>query len=116
MREKLYPDLRRNRAMAIVGYVQQALEPWIARLEHHEHSMGPPAGGGNPRRDINRVLFDLFYTVGAEIITEADRINAGLDPRDRFGLTARELSILDQRLARSMLETFPPMVPAKKEA
>lgn len=104
----MMPDRRRLRAEIVAHHVLIALEPWIERLDRLELWNGVAGGdsAGRPkiRRDIYRVLFDLLYITGAEVITDADRVAAGLEPRNEHGLTDSELRILENRMTEAMLK------------
>lgn len=61
--------------------------------------------------DAARVLEELFYSSGVQIITDSDRAAAGLPPRDQNGMTLEELVIMEAHFRRAMLEgTFPILV------
>lgn len=118
MQRSMTPDRRRQRAQVVASHVLHALEPWIERLERLEDwceqerkAAGGPEGRPNNRRDIYRALFDLLYATGAEVITESDRIAAGLEPRNEKGLTEIELRIIDDRLTEAMLRPMPYIFP-----
>lgn len=104
-------DRRRMRAEIVAHHVLIALEPWIERLdrleawnEQERKAEGSPAGRPKTRRDIYRSLFDLLYVTGAEVITDADRAMAGLEPRNERGLTETELRIMEDRMTEAMLK------------
>lgn len=63
----------------------------------------------NAMREIARELEELFFCAGVQVITEADRAAAGLDPRDHNGLTLEEIRIMENRLLAAMLEPLAPL-------
>jgi hypothetical protein len=86
----IYPNRRYQKARNLTAHVMHILDKYLHSSVNH--------------REIVRELEDLFYTAGAEVITEHDRINAGLAPRNHNGLTLEEIAILDARFAKAMLE------------
>lgn len=67
----------------------------------------------NIRRHMVHALTALFYESGAEVITDADRRAAGLEPRNESGLTPTELAILENYRTMKMLESIRwPLPPA----
>jgi len=77
----------------------------------YKHLPYPTDNKPNVARDIARELEDLFYASGVDIITEADRIQAGLMPRDHNGLTLEEIRVLDARYIQAMLEPLGGLIP-----
>jgi hypothetical protein len=59
-------------------------------------------------RDLMRDLKDQLWADGAHMITEGDRIAAGLPPRNIYGLTVDELRIIEDRMIMAMLQPTPP--------
>jgi hypothetical protein len=97
----IYPPKRYQKAMNLTAHVMHVLNKHL----HYTQDKGAIA------KDLN----DLFYTAGVEVITEADRINAGLSPRNHEGLTLEEIAILDARYAKAMLEPMKPLIFENKE-
>lgn len=64
-------------------------------------------------RPAARALNDFFDSQGVQLITEADRIAAGLEPRDHNGLTLQELVVIETKLIEAMMQ--PPMMVLTKE-
>lgn len=93
----LYPNRRHQKAMDLTTHVAHVIAKYL-----------PVNDERNIMREITRELEILFYTSGVDVITEADRIQAGLMPRDHNGLTLEEIRILDARFARAMLEPVMP--------
>ena len=63
-------------------------------------------------RAITKEVEEFFYATGIDFYTEADRIQAGLRPRDHLGYTIEELKVMDARFMEAMLK---PMMPIKNE-
>lgn len=59
-------------------------------------------------RDLCRDIEDQLWADGVQMITEGDRIAAGLSPRNIHGLTVDELHIIENRLTLAMLGPIPP--------
>ena len=76
------------------------LYPHLNTETHHKN---------NSDKYVAREVMDLFMALGVEVITEADRIQAGLEPRDHNGMTLQEIQIMDTRLIKAMLEPMQPM-------
>ena len=89
----LYPPRRYQKAMQLTAHIMHVIDKHLPYEDKHDC-----------RRKITRELEDLFYATGVDIITEADRIQAGLMPRDHNGLTLEEIRILDARYIQAMLE------------
>lgn len=109
------PDRRRQRAMAMTSFTLNALAPWIERLDRLEEWAKKETKGeydpSDARRGIVRALDTLFFATGVEIITDADRIHAGLPPRNEKGLTDDELRVIEEVRLEIMRRpiTFPVM-------
>lgn len=86
----LYPNRRHQKAMNLTAHVMHVIE---------KHLRADTRFG-----DVARELNDLFYAAGVDVITEADRIKAGLAPRNHNGLTLEEIAILDARFKLAMME------------
>lgn len=92
-------DRRRMRANAITAHIMQAIGKYLC-----DH------GDENGAREASRALFDMLFQAGADIVTDLDRSNAGLAPRDHNGLTREELQIMEAKRIEAMLSPIPPMV------
>ena len=116
MERSMMPDYRRLRAQVVAHNVLHALEPWIERLERleewqeRERKDGDKRGRPRTRRDIHEALFSLFFAIGVEVITDADRAAAGLDPRNERGLTEYEMRAMEERRMEAMLRPVPPVI------
>lgn len=82
-------------------------------LAHVMHIIGPhlKSDANSEVRNVARELGDFFHSQGVDVITEADRIRAGLQPRDHNGLTMEELVIIEGRLLATMLAPNPVVFP-----
>lgn len=108
--ENLTINRRHPRAMVVASLVLNAIEPIMERLEILERGMALETGlpkPRDPRRDARDAIFSILLATGAEVITEADRIMAGLEPRNQYGLTDSEMRAIDARLTNAMFETSP---------
>ena len=94
-----YPPRRYHKAMQLTAHIMHVIDKHL-----------PYDDKNNCKRKISKELEELFYASGIEVITEADRINAGLQPRDHNGLTLDEIRILDAIYIKKMLEPFPTMI------
>lgn len=89
-------DRRRARAMAIVGSIMKTIDPLL---------------GEDVRRGrIADALLGLFHEADAEIITEHDRREAGLPPRNEYGLTPFEHQAIEAKRYELMVQPLMPMV------
>lgn len=107
----MLPDLRTRRAQIVTASVLNALHPWIERLDDLERHLeserkqqGGPSGRPKVQKEVARALQDLFFAIGIEIVTDADRIAAGLPQRNDRGLTDHEMAILESRRIKVMLQ------------
>lgn len=89
-------DRRSLRASAVTAAVMVAIA----------QSVPPDANMAKIAADVMSAL----YLEGVEIITEHDRIEAGLSPRGPDGLTKEELIIMDARLTLAMLAPLPALI------
>ena len=88
MRE-MRPDLRYHRAQQLTAAVFRELQDDIPQEKH---------------RDIHDKLLKLFHDNGWSIMTDEDRRESGLEPRDNHGWTPSERVRDEQRLNAAMLE------------
>lgn len=91
-------DRRRMRADAITAHIMHAIGDYLCR---HGETDGA--------REASRTLFKMLYEAGADIVTDVDRSNAGLAPRDHNGLTREEMQIMEAKRIEAMLSPLPPM-------
>lgn len=91
----IYPPRRHQKAMNLTAHIVHVIK---------KHLPHPTDANPNVIQNIARELEELFYATGVDIITEADRIQAGLMPRDHNGLTLEEIRVLDARYIQAMLE------------
>lgn len=92
-------DRRRMRADAITAHIMHVIGKYLC-----DH------GDENGHREASRALFDMLFQAGADIVTDLDRSNAGLPPRDHNGLTREELQIMEHKRIEAMLSPVPPMI------
>lgn len=95
----MYSNRRHQKAMNLTAHVMHVIEKHL-----------PYSDERDIRRSITRELEELFYAAGVDVITEADRIQAGLQPRDHNGLTLDEIRAVDARFLKAMLEPIAPFV------
>lgn len=98
----MYPQHRQQRAHAMTAHIMNIVGKYLC---DHGEAHGP--------RDASRELFEAIYESGAEIITDADRVAAGLPARGPYGLTREQLKILDARYTQALLAPMPPFVMPK---
>lgn len=91
-----YPPRRQQRATQLIAHIMHVIEKHL-----------PYDDRNNCRRNIARELEELFYASGVDVITEADRVQAGLQPRDHNGLTLDEIRAINARFLKAMLEPLP---------
>ncbi len=85
------PDRRRTRAMPIVHAIIHIVRKYV-REDRESEAL----------RDLSHKLFEKMHRDGAEIITDADRAEAGLPPRGPDGWTMEELALLEARRMERM--------------
>lgn len=73
-------DFRRARAMQFCAAISDVLREFIP----HESQC-----------DAHYALLKMLYDSGVDVVTDADRAQAGLPPRDNLGWTADELRIIE---------------------
>lgn len=93
-----------------MGYSHMTINRKYARTQavmvHAMHLLRPFLKDGR-ERDAARTLLDFFDSQGVQLITEADRIAAGLQPRDHNGMTLEELVIIETHLRAVSLNALP---------
>jgi hypothetical protein len=89
----IYPPRRHQKAMHLTSHIMHIIEKHL-----------PYNDKNNICKSICRELEELFYATGVDIITEADRIQAGCMPRDHNGLTLEEIKVIDARYLKALLE------------
>lgn len=98
-----YPHLTINRrhlrTQQLLGLVMHHIQPYLDQNSERK-----------AYRDVARVLEELFHASGVQIITEADRAAAGLPPRDHNGMTLEEITIIEAKLLRAMMEPMAPKI------
>lgn len=92
-------DRRRMRANQLTAHIMHTIGKYLCRH-----------GEVDGAREASAALFEMLYEAGADIITDLDRANAGLAPRDHSGMTREELHILEMKRIEAMLAPRPPFV------
>lgn len=82
---------REMRARGLASSIMHVLDDHISRAS---------------RNEVYDRLIDLFYDADAEIITETDRVRAGLPLRNALGLTPEEHKVIEAK--RMQILTAPP--------
>ncbi len=82
-------DRRSPRAQQLVAMIMAILKGRIADGEY-----------GSILIELN----DLMWCQGAQVVTDADRQQAGLPPRNHHGMTLEELAVLERRQIEAMLQ------------
>ena len=86
--------LRRARADMLAAHIMSIVRKYI------------PDDGSKARRRAQEDLRDALYTSGGDMISDADRAEAGLAPRNEFGITAEEMQAMELRRREIMLRPF----------
>jgi len=92
-------DRRRMRANALTAHIMHLIGKHLCRH-----------GEADGAREASRTLFETLYEAGADIVTDLDRANAGLLPRDHNGLTREELQIMEVKRTEAMLRPMTAMI------
>ncbi len=83
------------------------------RADALAHAVMQEIGGmlqSDMKRDAHRAIVDMLWRIGADVITDAERAEIGLETRDNMGWTARELAMWESHLLMKMCEPPRPMV------
>ena len=78
-------DMRLMRAQHLVAAVMQKLGPYFDDRQD------------SARRDAYEALLELFRSEGVDVITDAQRADAGLSPRGPDGYTVDEMLAIEKR-------------------
>jgi len=89
------PDLRRIRAEHLTAAILQEIRPLLPR--ESERYM---------ERDIHEAIYKLLWRTGVDVISDSDRLAAGLPERGNLGYTHEELRIMEARRMELMLNPF----------
>lgn len=98
MREDWMMDMRLTRTRQITALIMEVMNKYI-RDDH------------DSRCKAYEELSDLLHKNGAEIVSDADRHQAGLAARSPQGWTAAELQILEAKRMELMLKPMAPIIP-----
>jgi hypothetical protein len=79
-------DMRMYRAQSLMHAVLQRIDPYL-----------DPELGNHARRDVYEALLKLFHDEGVDVITDAQRADAGLPPRGPDGWTIEEMMAIEKR-------------------
>lgn len=101
MRSHLVINRRHPRAQQITHLLMHIIR------RHVDFDKLDPGGKDRIERDLFCALQDQLWCDGAQMITEGDRIAAGLPPRNVEGLTVDELVAIESRLLLSLLQPGP---------
>lgn len=94
-------DRRMHRAQVLVAQVMRLASPYICEHEDRDGA-----------RHLYDELLKLFWNGGFDIVTDADRADAGLPIRGRDGWTADELLMLERAHLEAMMK--PIIIPNTK--
>lgn len=86
---------RHMRTQQLLGHVMHYIAPYLAK---------------DQMRNVANVLEELFFVSGVQIITEAERAEAGLESRDHNGWTTQELRIFEAKMVEAMLRPPSPLL------
>lgn len=81
-------DRRSPRAQQLVAMIMEVLK---GRIPAREYGL------------VLTELNDLMWCWGVQVVTDADRQQAGLPPRNHHGMTLEELAILERRQIEAMM-------------
>lgn len=107
-RPNILIDRRHVRARQISALLMEVIRrhiPWLDTEEAHK---------ANAERDLHQALEEQLWCDGAQMITEGDRIRAGLLPRNVHGLTVEELQMMEAQMLFAMSRP-PQMIISKEE-
>lgn len=95
-------DLRRMRADALGHRIMQVIRPFLD--PENDRAL----------RDAHYALHDLLMERGVEVLTDADREKAGLEPRTVDGWTPQEIAALEAVRLQLLLQPVKYLIPLKK--
>lgn len=91
LRDTLWPNVRRMRAMTLAAAVFDAIRPHVADLRNDDW------------RAVHDAILALFVDRGYEVLSDHDRDQYGLPPRGPDGWTIEELIALEQKRLAALL-------------
>ena len=99
-------DAIRSPAMPLRKYSAYRITSEVMRIvsEHIENDER------NTVRNIHRDILDMFFKADVDIVTEIDRIEAGLPRHNAYGYTKEEMRIMELHRQKKMLEAMYPIL------
>ena len=79
--------LRKYRADRIASEIMQIIDKHLRDNREVQES--------NKMRDIHRDILDMFFKADVDVVTEIDRIEAGLPRHNAYGYTKEEMQIME---------------------
>jgi hypothetical protein len=76
-------NMRMMRARSLVGAVMSKIDPFLDHDQDHV------------RKGVYEALLELFHSEGVDVITDAQRADAGLPPRGPDGWTMEEIVAIE---------------------
>jgi hypothetical protein len=90
--------LRKYRADRITAEIMQIIDK---HLRDNQDALER-----NTMRYIHRDILDMFFKADVDVVTEIDRIDAGLPRHNAYGYTKEEMRIMELHRQKKMLEAM----------
>lgn len=90
-------DRRHPRAMQVTALLVELVRRNVPSMTHQEE------------RSLSREILEQCWADGVQMITEGDRIAAGLPPRNIHGLTVDELHAIENQLLLAEMKPADPI-------
>lgn len=110
MRKELYGINARHCIMPLRKYRADRITSEVMQIIDKHLRDNREARKQNTIRDIHRDILDMFFKTDVDVVTEIDRIEAGLPRRNAYGYTKDEMRIMELHRQKKMLEAMPPIL------
>lgn len=92
---------REYRAKVLASHIMQKISDALYEADQ-EHR--------NLNKYVHNALLETFMSEGIDIVSDIDRHQCGLPPRDEYGWTLEELYALEQKKLDLMMQPLPTVI------
>ena len=92
---------RQYRANTLAAHIMQKISDALYEADQKHRNLN---------RFVHNALLETFISEGIDIVTDLDRQQYGLPPRDEYGWTLEELHALEQKKLELMTRPMPAII------